>query len=115
MDDVIDRLSDMAKTWLTVVQLAADTHFVVAMRVMGLSGTWSVPEGEHDVMIHEKIPAFTEAAVAGTLTALSGRGPDRVMQAVIEPISRKASANRTRLADRGPRLFGLTATPTDTF
>lgn len=108
MHDAIDRLSDIAKTWGAVGQLAADVQFVIAMRVMGLSGVWSVPDGEHNDMIHEKLPAFTEAMVAGTLTAFSGRGPDRVMQAVIEPLSQKASANRARLSDRGPRIFGQT-------
>ncbi|WP_380995478.1 antifreeze protein [Sedimentitalea sp. HM32M-2] len=78
----------------------------MTMRILGLTGAWSVPESESGDMIQEKAPAFTEALVAGTLTALSGRGPDRVMKAIVEPISEKASANRVRLTDYGPRFFG---------
>ena len=114
MHDAIDRVSDMGRTWMALAKLSSDAQFVVAMRVMGLSGTWRVPDDENTAMLDEKLPAFTEAMVAGTLTALSGRGPDRVMQAVLEPISEKASANRERLAEHGPRLIGQSRTPPDT-
>jgi hypothetical protein len=102
MHEAIDRASDMARTWVTLVQLISDSHSVMALRIMGLSGAWSLPEGENSQMIQEKLPAFTEAAVAGALTAMSGRGPDRVMQALIAPISEKANANRLRLTGREP-------------
>lgn len=120
MHAAIDRTNDLARLWWTVLRLSADTHQVVTMRMMGLSGVWSMPRGEHHDMIREKAPAFTEALVAGALTAWSGRGPGRVMQAVIEPISETARANRARLARQGPRLFApvpampapvLTSTP----
>ncbi|SFT48411.1 hypothetical protein [Sedimentitalea nanhaiensis] len=107
MHETIDRASDMAKTWNSVAQMTVDTQCIVAMRLWGMSGTWSVPPGECDEMIREKAPAFTEALVAGVLTALNGRGPDRVMQAVIGPLSDRTIANRARLADRGPRCFGF--------
>lgn len=96
----------MAQVWWTCAKLAVDTHSVIAMRVMGMNGTWSVPQSEGRSMLQEKAPAFTEAMIAGALTALSGRQPERVMQAAIEPISKQASANRARLARCGPRLFG---------
>ncbi len=107
MHDTIDRVNDMAKTWNDAAQMAVDSQYVVAMRLWGLSGAWSVPRGESDEMIREKAPAFTEAMVSGALTALSGRGPDRVMQALIEPLSERTRANRARLADCGPRPFGF--------
>lgn len=107
MQHVIERTHEMTRLWWRCARMTEDTHSVVTMRVMGMSGIWSVPEDENDAMISEKVPAFAEAIMAGTLTAMSGRGADRVMQAVIEPISDKASANRARLAGRGPRLFGV--------
>lgn len=106
MHEAIERSSDLVKTWISLAQLNADAQSVVVMRLMGLSGAWNVPASEKTEMISEKLPAFTESLMSGTLTALSGRGPDRVMQAVLAPISEKASANRTRLADHGPRFFG---------
>lgn len=111
MHDAIDRANDMAKTWAAFAQLTADTQVVMAMRIMGLSGAWHVPDDENTEMVAEKMPAFTEAIVSGALTAWAGRGPDRVMKAVLDPISEKASANRERLVDHGPRLFGQPKDP----
>lgn len=104
MHDSIDRANDMTRLWFDCTLMATDVPFVVAMRMMGMTGVWSVPDNEHHDMIREKAPVFTEALVSSTLTAIAGRGPDRVMQAAIEPISRKTRDNRLRLARRGPRL-----------
>lgn len=113
MHETIDRASDMVKAWMSLAQLATDAQFVVAMRLMGLTGVWHVPDSEKSAMVEEKLPAFTESMVSGTLTALSGRGPDRVMQAILAPISEKASSNRSRLAGHGPRYFGQPRPETD--
>jgi hypothetical protein len=103
----------MSQFWVTYAQLAVDTNSVVTMRMMGMGGTWSVPDSEASDMIREKAPAFTEAMMSGALAAWSGRGPDRVMQAAIEPISEAARLNRTRLAQRGPKLFGFASNDTN--
>ncbi len=113
MRETIDRTQDFTRLCWDVVQLLADSHSVVAMRTLGLSGAWSVPKEEHETMIAEKAPVFTEAFLSGTFTALSGHGPDRVMQAAIAPISQKASANRQRLARCGPRFCRFGYAPTN--
>ena len=107
MHEAIERLSEMTTTWLSVAQILSDSQQVVAMRLLGLTGIWSVPAEENIEMISEKAPAIAEAFFAGALTALSGRGPDRVMQAVLAPISEKTSANRARLYERGPQAIRL--------
>lgn len=107
MHHAIDRANDMARCWLACAQLTADTQSVMTMRLLGLGGAWSVAPDENRLMVDEKLPAFTEALVAGTLTALSGRAPDRVMCAILDPLSRKARSNRLRLAEAGPALFPL--------
>ncbi len=103
MHAAIDRANDMTQLWLTCAQMSADVPVVVTLRILGASGLWSVPKGEHHDMIAEKAPAFIEAMLSCTLTAWAGRGPDRMMQAAVEPLSRKARANRMRLVRRGPR------------
>jgi hypothetical protein len=105
MTQPIVRATELTRLWWDVLELSFDTHLVMSMRVMGMSGTWSVPSNENHAMIREKAPAFTEAMVAGVLAAWSGHGPDRVLQAVVAPISERASANRKRLARRGPRMM----------
>ena len=109
MNQAIDRIGEVAETWAAVAQLAEDTQWVLAMRLLGLSGVWSLPYGESQAMIDEKFPAFTEAALSGTFAMMSGGSPDRVFRETLEPISSKASANRERLVGRGPLVFGRCA------
>jgi hypothetical protein len=92
---------------MSCAQLTADAHSVVMMRVLGMSGVWSVPHGESHAMVTEKVPAFTQAMVAGTISALSGHQPEQVGHAAIAPLSSAARDNRRRLASRGPRVPGL--------
>ncbi|WP_424984708.1 hypothetical protein [Microbulbifer sp. S227A] len=106
MNQAIDRFGEMADTWASVAKLMADTQWVLTMRLLGLSGAWSLPEGESQAMIGEKYPAFIEAFLSGTFAMMSGDSPDRVFRETLEPISSKASANRERLIDRGPLVFG---------
>lgn len=98
---------EVLRLWWAYGKLAADAHVVVTLRVLGLSGAWSVPSDENAAMIAEKAPAFTEAMVAGTMAAMSGQDANSVMSAVVDPLSRKARSNRSRLARRGPKVFGM--------
>lgn len=106
MKDSIERVSDAIQTWTTVMRLANDTQWVLTMRMLGMSGAWSMPREEHQTMIQEKLPAFTEAAFSGAFSAMSGDNLNHVVLKTLEPISSKASANRERLQQRGPLLFG---------
>lgn len=110
MNQAIDRFGDMADTWVAVTRLMADTQCVLTMRLLGLSGVWSLPEGESQAMVGEKVPVFTEAALSGTFAMMSGRSPHKVFRETLKPISSKASANRERLEDRGPLIFGRRVT-----
>lgn len=104
MLSAIDYTNDMTRLWWRMALLMEDAQLVVAMRVMGFSGIWSVPPEESQDMIMEKMPAFTEGFVAGAISAWEGSGPDQVMLAAVAPISAQARANRSRLARRGPRI-----------
>ncbi|WP_229861765.1 antifreeze protein [Pseudodonghicola xiamenensis] len=104
----------MSRLWWRVAVLAEDAQCVVGLRLLGLSGIWSVPPEESHDMILEKAPAFTAGLLAGVLTACEGHGPDRVMLAVVGPISARARENRERLVRRGPMVLGIAVfTPKD--
>ena len=60
---------------MSYATLITEAHSVVAYRLMGMGGAWSVPRGENHAMLREKGPAFTEAMVASTMTAIKGGGP----------------------------------------
>ena len=98
--------NELARLWWTVAHTLSDSQQVIAMRLLGLTGLWSVPSSEPHEMFSEKGPAFTEAAISGVIAAPRGHAPERVMLATIDPISDKARANRARLASRGMRYFG---------
>ena len=102
MDRLISRASDTVSLWMACARLCSDSQGVVAMRLMGMSGAWSMPRGETQAMLDEKAPAFTEAMVAGTISALSGHPPEKVGHATIEPLSSRARNNHERLIKCGP-------------
>ncbi|TNF62950.1 MAG: antifreeze protein [Rhodobacteraceae bacterium] len=106
MHSLIVRASQATRFWITCAQLTVDAQSVIAMRMMGMGGAWRLPRGESSQMVSEKLPAFTEALVAGTLQVMAGRRPDQVMSAVLEPLSERARTNRQRLLRQGPRIPG---------
>ncbi len=78
-------------------RLMFDTHTVMALRLMGMSGAIPARADENYVMMAEKGPAMLKALAAGNAALMAGKSPDRVMSAVIRPLARKVSANRKRL------------------
>ncbi|MEM9551006.1 MAG: hypothetical protein AAGA05_07515 [Pseudomonadota bacterium] len=88
-------------------RLCIDTQQVMAMRILGMGGAWRLASDERDLMVREKVPAFTEAILSAAFLSLSGASPDRVMEAYVQPISDAARRNRTRLASKGPRPIGM--------
>ena len=84
--------------------LAWETQMVMAMRIAGMAGMWSVVPSENDRMVSEKGPAFAEAAAAATMALARGSGPAAVTQAWMRPLRRRTGANARRLSKRGPRI-----------
>ena len=105
MKKTFERAADLTGLYWTCARMTVDSQVVIAMRMRGSFGVWSLPKGETQAMISEKVPAFTEAYISAVLTTLSGRGLDRAARAMVEPISIKAGDNRARLSEHGPRRF----------
>jgi hypothetical protein len=92
--------------WSNALQLGmvmAEAQAVIAMRVMGMSGIWSVTPYENHRMVSEKVYAMTKAATDASGASLRGASPAAVMAASIKPVRRKTRANSRRLAKRGPK------------
>lgn len=79
----------------------AESQAVIAMRLMGMAGIWSVTPSEDSRMVSEKVRALTEAATESTRVAMSGGSPQSVVEAAIRPIRRATRANVRRLGKRG--------------
>ena len=92
--------------WSNTVQLGfliAEAQAVIAMRLMGMAGMWSVTPSEDGRMVTEKLEALTQAGLAAQRAALTGKSPAAVTAAAIAPIRRKTRANARRLGKRGPK------------
>jgi hypothetical protein len=92
---------DLLSTGLEAWHLVAETHQVVAYRLMGLAGFWSVLPTENSRMVREKGPAFAKSAKNAMAAASKGQRPDQVMMAAIKPLRKKTTANAKRLSKRG--------------
>ena len=90
---------------LQLWHLTVETQMVVGMRVMGMAGVWSVTPYENRRMVGEKIPAFSNAAIAAGRSAMRGERPDQILSAAIRPIRGQTYANSRRLSRRGVRTW----------
>lgn len=82
---------------LAAARMMAEAQTVVALRVAGMAGFWTLAPGETARMVTEKQAAFAEAALAVASAAASGARPEQVFDAAIRPLGRRTSANAKRL------------------
>lgn len=96
-------LDTMRLGW-TVAQLSLDSQEVVTMRLAGLAGLWPLPPGEAMRMVAEKGPAFADAWSSGAMAWAMGETSSAAMDATLDPLHRRARANRQRLSGFGQGL-----------
>jgi hypothetical protein len=100
------RRSSAFSHWANAMQIGwvmAEAQSVIAMRLMGMAGLWSVTPHENTRMVTEKMHAVTKGMTDANRAALSGHSPDRIVAAALKPIREKTRANSKRLAKRGPK------------
>jgi len=89
-----------AQLWrlqIDTAQMMAQANMVIALRMMGMAGTWPVPAREAQRMVAEKGPALAAAGMAAGWAALAGAAPAAVAAAWLRPVGRKTRANARRL------------------
>lgn len=87
--------------WQSGVAMATmlgEAQIVIALRMAGVAGLWTLAPGETARMVSEKQQAFAEAARDMTAAALQGQHPERILDAAIRPVGRRTRANARRLA-----------------
>ncbi|OSQ50633.1 hypothetical protein [Marivita geojedonensis] len=90
--------------WANAMQMGwvmAEAQGVIAMRMMGAMGLWSVPKTENSRMLNEKVFAFLKGGTDASLAMLAGKSPDVVAALAIKPIRQTTRANHRRLTKRG--------------
>jgi hypothetical protein len=85
-----------------LTRLGFEAQAVMAMRMLGMAGLWSVAPSENHRMLAEKQSAFGKAAVGAASAALRGARPDLILGAAITPLHTATAANLARLWKRGP-------------
>ena len=78
-------------------RMLAEAQTVVALRMMGMAGVWTLSEGETTRMFTEKQQAFTQSALDLTAAAMRGNSPEQILAAAVRPLGRKTRANARRL------------------
>ena len=96
--------ADTMKSAFAAMQMMSEAQAVIAYRLCGMAGLWTVAANEDHRMVSEKGPAFTAANLAAFRAMSAGKRPDQVYAAWLKPIGRKTRANAARLRKRGPRL-----------
>lgn len=85
--------------------MLAEAQTVVALRMMGMAGFWTLADGETARMVTEKQQAFAQSAFDGAAAAMRGQAPEHVLDAFVRPLGRKTSANARRLGRSYARQF----------
>jgi hypothetical protein len=78
-------------------RMLAEAQTVVALRMMGMAGIWTLAEGETTRMFTEKQQAFAQSALDLTTAAMRGRPPEQILAAAVGPLGRATRANSRRL------------------
>ncbi len=80
-------------TW----RMITEAQTVVALRMMGMAGVWTLAEGEMTRMITEKHQAFAQSALDLTAAAMRGKPPEQILAAAVRPLGLTTRANSRRL------------------
>jgi hypothetical protein len=89
---------DTIRLGWTIARLTLDAQEVVTMRLTGFAGLWPLPPGEAMRMVAEKGPAFADAWSSGAMALVRGKTSSAAMDATLNPLHRRARANRKRLS-----------------
>lgn len=96
--------AEMLSLQVSLAMMTAEAASVVAMRMMGFAGVWSIPPSEAWQMVDEKGRALTRAQGGVAEAMLRGKTPAAIASAAVEPFRDATRSNSRRLAERGPSL-----------
>lgn len=96
-------LTDIWRTNMAFLSLAAEAQTVITLRTLGMLGLWNVGPTENQRMVSEKTDAFAKSARATTAAIGRGARPDQIALAGIKPLRQKTRPNVARLTKAGPK------------
>jgi hypothetical protein len=88
---------DFMRPLIEASRMMIEAQQVVALRLAGMAGVWSMGPAENQRMVDEKVDAITESARAVFAAGLAGKSPEAIALAGIRPLRRRTRANAARL------------------
>jgi len=89
---------DVLRPVFEASQMMVEAQQVIALRMAGMAGVWSMGPGENQRMVDEKVAAMTLSARAVFAAGMAGKSPGAVALAGIRPLRRRTRANVSRLS-----------------
>jgi hypothetical protein len=90
-------LFTIMNAWIETARFAADSQYVVALRMLRLASGGPLATAEVTRMISEKVAVFGEAQGALLTALIAGRSLDAAAAKAYAPYRRAVSANSRRL------------------
>ena len=94
----------MMRLGLQTALMMAEAQRVIAMRLIGMAGGWTVSHDENQRMVSEKSTAVIASGLAAGRAMMAGASPEGAALAALKPIRAKTRANAKRLTRGGPKL-----------
>ncbi|NEX45639.1 antifreeze protein [Pseudotabrizicola algicola] len=94
---------DLMRLSINTSIMLVQAQSVIAMRMMGMAGVWTVLPSENSRMVSEKLRAVVMAGAAAQKSALSGGSATQIAEAALAPVHRATAANARRLTRSGPK------------
>ena len=89
--------SNIMKAWFEAAQFGADSHSVIAMRLMKIASGGPGATTEAHRMVSEKVAAFAESQGVMMAALMKGTSLDTAAVKAYAPYRRAVRANRRRL------------------
>ncbi len=81
-------------------RMMIEAQQVIALRMAGMAGIWSMGPAENQRMVDEKVEAMTESVRAVFVAGMAGKSASSVAMAGIRPLRRRTKANAIRLTKK---------------
>ena len=91
---------DLMRPAIEASKMMVEAQQVIALRMAGMAGIWSMGPHENQRMIDEKVEAMTESAKAVIAAGMVGKSAGAVAMAGIRPLRRRTKANASRLSKK---------------
>jgi len=88
---------EYVKVTMQAARIMVESQQVIALRVSGMAGMWTMNEGETARMVNEKLSAGMQAGSAAFMAGMSGASMTDIAMAAMKPVGKRTRANAKRL------------------